>query len=131
GFIIGEEIIKRKIETGQSNVIGATLLSGVITALKTLQAHKIVIGTAHTSNINKLERRHFENAGFEVLNIHGLRLITSSELDNPDADVIFLSCGALWSVEVIQAIESRLGKPVITSNQASLWNCLGLAGIDD
>jgi maleate isomerase len=34
-------------------------------------------------------------------------------------------------VDVIQAIEDAVGKPAICSNQAMLWHCLRLAGIDD
>jgi maleate isomerase len=32
---------------------------------------------------------------------------------------------------VVDEIERQLGKPVICSNQAILWDCLRLAGIDD
>ena len=33
--------------------------------------------------------------------------------------------------EVIDQIEKKLGKPVITSNQAQMWSCLRRAGIED
>ena len=36
-----------------------------------------------------------------------------------------------WSVEIIDRLEQRTGKPVITSNQALAWDALRLAGIDD
>ena len=32
---------------------------------------------------------------------------------------------------IIEALEAALGRPVVTANQASLWRCLRLAGIDD
>ena len=34
-------------------------------------------------------------------------------------------------MEVIDEIEAVVDKPVVTSNQAMLWHCLRLAGIDD
>ena len=37
----------------------------------------------------------------------------------------------LRALEVVDEIESRAGKPVIYSNQAMIWHCLRLAGIDD
>jgi hypothetical protein len=40
-------------------------------------------------------------------------------IDRPDADALFISCGALRTVDVIQAIEDALGKPAICSNQAN------------
>ena len=52
-------------------------------------------------------------------------------LDRPDAEAIFVSCGALRTGEVIDEIEAATGKPCIASNQAMLWHCLRLAGIDD
>jgi maleate isomerase len=43
---------------------------------------------------------------------------------------VFLSCTSLPAVEVILRLEDRLGKPVITSNQALIWMALRLAGCD-
>jgi maleate isomerase len=52
-------------------------------------------------------------------------------IDRPDGDAMFISCGALRSTFVIERLESILRKPVIGSNQASMWHCLRLAGIGD
>src|SRR5690606_2270448 len=52
-------------------------------------------------------------------------------VDRPDAEALVICCGAMRAVDVIQEIEDELGKPVIASNQAMLWDCLRLAGIDD
>ncbi|MFZ0485780.1 MAG: hypothetical protein WAL83_02190 [Arenicellales bacterium] len=53
------------------------------------------------------------------------------EIDRPDADAIFLSCGGIRSLEVAAEIEEAADKPVITSNQAQFWSCLRRAGIRD
>jgi maleate isomerase len=37
----------------------------------------------------------------------------------------------LHTFELIEALELHLKKPVITSNQATIWNMLRLAGIND
>ena len=52
-------------------------------------------------------------------------------LDRPDADAIFISCGALRSLDIAAALEAQVGKPVVTSNQALAWDALRLAGIPD
>ena len=52
-------------------------------------------------------------------------------IDRPDADAVLISCGALRAIDVVDQIEQSLGKPVICSNQAMLWDCLRQAGIDD
>ena len=52
-------------------------------------------------------------------------------IDDPRADAVLLSCGALRSTDVIDRIEQKLGKPAICSNQAMLWDSLRTAGIND
>lgn len=52
-------------------------------------------------------------------------------LRRDEADAYFISCANISSIEVIDALERRLGKPVVTSNQAALWCALRAAGLDD
>lgn len=53
------------------------------------------------------------------------------EIDRPDADAIFLSCGGIRALEVAAEIEELTGKPVVTSNQGQMWSCLRRGGITD
>ena len=86
------------------------------------------------------------NKAFEVLEAHGMGLRHDTEMirvapdyivdyacaiDRPDAEAVLISCGALRAIDVVDRIEQTLGKPVICSNQAMLWDCLRLAGIED
>ena len=48
-----------------------------------------------------------------------------------DAEAVLISCGALRTLQVVEEIEQKLGKPVVCSNQAMIWECLRLAGVDD
>jgi len=145
-FVIGEDKIRQKIEQGRNGVRGTTLLTGVVSALEAVGAKRIAVGTAYTPDIDDLERAYFEARGFEISRIRGLNLLTDTEmnrvspaflarfaqsLDGPDVDAIFLSCGALRSLNIIDRVERLLGKPVLCSNQASFWHCLRLAGIED
>ena len=49
----------------------------------------------------------------------------------PQADGILISCGNLRTFEVIEALEIDTRLPVVTSNQAGLWQVLRMAGIKD
>ena len=49
----------------------------------------------------------------------------------PDAEGILISCGNLRTFEVIEPLETDTGLPVITSNQAGLWQALRLVGVKD
>jgi maleate cis-trans isomerase len=82
-------------------------------------------------------------AGFTVLHELGLGLesdaysaVTPEEWTKitkenmrPDADGYFLSCTNTRMIEAISNLEQDLGKPVISSNQATLWACLKKRGI--
>jgi len=45
------------------------------------------------------------------------------------ADGVLITGTGLRCVGLIAALEEALGRPVVTANQASLWRCLGLAGV--
>lgn len=145
-FVIGEETIKAKITAGRPRIRATTLLSGVAAALAALRVKRISVATAYTADINELEAAYFRENGYEVVSMEGLGLLTDADMnrvspdylaafarsvDRAEGDALFLSCGALRSTEIIGRLEAELGKPVIGSNQASMWNCLRLAGIKD
>ena len=49
----------------------------------------------------------------------------------PDtADGVLIVGTGLRCVGIVAALEAALGRPVVTANQASLWRCLRLTGID-
>ena len=48
--------------------------------------------------------------------------------DHPDAEAVLLPDTALHTVAWLEELEERLGKPVLTANQVSVWEGLRLAG---
>ena len=145
-LVIGEERVFAELKRGAPNAQATSLITGVIRALKQVGARRIVVATPYLDEVNQREVDYLEQAGFEVLSLCGLNLEKDSDMvrvapdyiaefalaqDHPDADAIFISCGALRTLDVIGEIESRAGKPAICSNQAMIWDCLRLAGIDD
>lgn len=55
----------------------------------------------------------------------------AQKADSTEAEAIILSCTDMRAVEAIERIEDILGKPVITSNQAMLYQALQMLGIND
>ena len=49
---------------------------------------------------------------------------------DPQSDGLVVACLNFRSHPVIDALEARIGKPVVTSTQAVLWHLLRLAGIN-
>ncbi|MGF6931016.1 maleate isomerase [Paraburkholderia sp. UCT70] len=145
-LVVGEKKVFTELSRGAPNAKTTSMVTAVIRGLRAVGAKRIVIGTPYLDEINVMEKEYLENEGFEVLAIHGLQLEKDSDmvrvtpetivdmalfLDRPDADAIFISCGALRSIEVIEEIERCTGKPVVTSNQAVAWDVMRLAGMLD
>lgn len=145
-LVIGETRVFAELNRGAPNARATSLITSVIRALNAVNARRITIATPYLDEINAKEAEYLTTAGFEILDIQGLKLERDSDmvrvapdfirdfalsLNRPDADAIFVSCGALRALDVVQQIEDAAGKPVIASNQAMLWDTLRLAGVDD
>ena len=145
-IVIGEERVFDEIRKGAPWAEPMCIFTGVVDALRAVGAKRIVVGTPYLDEINTAEAEFLAAKGFELLDIQGLNLETgiefgqvtpaywkkfALEIDRPDADAVFLSCGGIRALEVVPEIEAAIGKPVITSNQAQFWSCLRRAGIKD
>ena len=49
-------------------------------------------------------------------------------VDRPDADAVMLACGNWSTFGIVDRLEHDLGKPVLTTNQVSLWHALKMMG---
>ena len=45
-------------------------------------------------------------------------------MDLKEADALFVSCTALPVLQIIDRLEKKLNKPVLSSNQALIWDTL-------
>jgi maleate isomerase len=115
-----------------------TTAQAITEALRQLKIQKLVLVSPYVKQTNEHEVRYLEECGFHTVHEHGLSLdsdgyvaVTPEEWKNvtmensrPDADGYLLSCTNTRTIEVIDELERALNKPVITSNQATLWACL-------
>ena len=112
-----------------------TTSSAVAEALRTLGSRRIALYTPYPAELNDHEMEFLATHGVETVCAYGLGIsaaveiadVTSSELlDFIDAqpppagaDTIFISCTNLATFEVIEALESAYGLPVVSSNSAT------------
>src|SRR5438093_106967 len=70
-------------------------------------------------------------AGNQGINDHDPEEVVAfaSRVCRPDADALLCSCTAWRSVEAVAELERRTGKPVVTSNQASIWASFRALGV--
>lgn len=145
-LVIGEDRVFAELRKGAPTAKPTSLITGVMAALRAIGARRIAVATPYLDEINQREADYMTAAGFEIVNIQGLNLEKDSDMirvrpdfiaefaahvDRPDADALFISCGALRSIDVLDALEQKLGKRVISSNQAMMWDVLRRAGIND
>lgn len=145
-LLIGEDRVCDELKRGAPYAEPTTLITGVLRALKAMNITRVAVATPYLDEINHREAVYMTDAGFEITNIQGMNIEKDSDMirvrpefiadyaagvDTPDAEAVFISCGALRSIDVIDALEQRLGKPVVTSNQAMAWDTLRRAGVTD
>lgn len=131
-----EDVALAKRLTEQAGVPVVTMAGAITESARHLGMERVCVGAPYEQWLIDLLERYLRSAGFEVLRARGLghqanilyepekaiELAESAWV--PSADGIVLSCGNFRTLEVIDTIEARLGKPVITSNIAALWNVL-------
>ena len=112
----------------------------LVQALQAIGAKTIGFASPYVPNINDMAIDFLARSGIktiarsevqETLDNDGQGGLTPDRVyelgcgaEHKNADAIVLSCTDMRSVEVIDALEERLGKPVVTSNQAMLFTCL-------
>ena len=50
--------------------------------------------------------------------------------DVPEADAVLISCTGQKTADFISGLEEEIGKPVVTSNQATGWQALKMMGVE-
>ena len=124
-----------------------TTASAVVEALKLGEVSRVALLTSYPEEMTLKEVEFLETAvpGIKVVSHRPLGVGRGADLgdmepteayrqsriiDCSQADALFLS-GTNWrTVEVIEAIESDLGKPVFTANQVSMWAALRKLSIE-
>lgn len=138
---IGNDCIRELIQSVRPGVCVTNPVAAAQAAFGALKVKRLSILTPYTHAVNATIAQVFSSADAKVLNIAGfgfeddtaMTAISQADIEqaalavcHPDADVLFISCTALRSVDVITQLEAALGKPVVTSTQLLVWHCLKL-----
>jgi maleate isomerase len=127
-------------------VRATTTATAIRAAFDVLGARRIVLLTPYSQKTTDEEAEFLHAAGYAVLHAKGFALKGSDEYCatapqfwrerageavRPDADAYLFSCANISVFPVIEEIELKLGRPVVTSNQAVIWHALSLLGGSD
>jgi maleate isomerase len=140
GFAHEPQLIDRLASLTDTPAI--TAARAVLVALQHLGVKKLALGTPYPEAISAKGRIFWEAAGFDIVGYQRLAGVQNiydeneerayqlaRQANTPDAEAVLLSGTGLPTVGVLDALEQDLKKPVLSSNQASLWQALRLAGV--
>jgi maleate isomerase len=139
-----QELVKR-IEDA-SGVPGTTTMTAVLAALDALDAEKIAVATSYIQAVDDALANVLRASGRDVVAIKGMGILKSIDMGDLEpetnlqfarqmlqeaegAEACLLSCGNWRTLEAIEPLEEEFGIPVITSNQAGLWQMLQMSDI--
>ena len=143
--VMGYEKICSLIRATRPNIPVVTPITASLAALDRFNAKKLAVLTPYTDDVNSAIATHLEQYGKMICAFTSFRIEDNEvmaalppedilhgaiEADRPVAEALFISCTAIRALDVVERIEEAIGKPVVTANQAMIWQALRLSGCD-
>jgi maleate isomerase len=130
--------------SGVSGVPTVSVIASVRRAIAGRGARRVGVVTPYVDALNRPIRTSLEDDGVEVVAIAGLGIADNVEiaavpvericdfaertLRGRRIDLAFVSCTNFPAMSALPELERRLGRPVVTSNQAAIAATLALLG---
>ncbi|HVV13864.1 maleate cis-trans isomerase [Amycolatopsis sp.] len=114
-----------------------------VNAAKALGLKRVAVAASYPDDVAKLFVEFLGHGGIEIVSMSSEDIDTAAEVgrlspetvvglavsqDHPDADAVLIPDTAMRTLGVLGTIEERLGKPVLTANQVTIWEGLRLVG---
>ncbi len=144
--VMGYDTICERIHAVRPGVRVVTPITASLAALDSFSCNKLSVLTPYVEEVNRSIAEHLEAQGKEIcaftsFHIEDVELMAALpveaiyqaalEADRPEAEGLFISCTGIRAADVVERIEQSLGKPVVTANQAMVWQALRWSGCDD
>lgn len=142
--VIGNDRVAAAFATARPEAAAVTPSLALLAAASELDVSRIAVMTPYVPETTMPLIGLLETSGLEVVAAQCMGLeddgdmarivdddivAAAVEADDPRAQAVFLSCTSLPALELIEEIEARIGKPVLTSNQVCAWAMLRAAGL--
>ena len=139
----GYDSIKKKIELAKPEAKVTTPSTAATNALKKMNVSKVSIFTPYSKKLNDEVVNYFKkenfivtsNSYFDILNDADIAKIDPdylydviSKMNLGDAEAVFLSCTNLPALSILDKLEKKLNKVVLSSNQVLIWDTLKNVG---
>jgi maleate isomerase len=139
----GHDSIEKKVKLAKPKAKVTTPSTAAIKALKKLNIKNLSIFTPYSKKLNDEVVEYFRKEGFNITSNSYFDIESDSDIgkvdqnylydvlskiDLKDADALFVSCTALPVLPIIEKLEKKLDKIVLSSNQALIWDTLERIG---
>ena len=139
----GFEAIQKKIKDAKPEAIVTTPSTASIKALKKLNVNKVAIFTPYSKKLNDEVLDFFKKENFEIKANSYFNIESDIDIGKVDpnylyevlsnmnlngAEALFVSCTALPALSIINKLEEKLNKFVLSSNQTLIWDSLNAIG---
>ena len=135
----GYRSIEKKIKNAKPNTKVTTPSTAAIKALKKMKIKKISVFTPYPKKLNNEVIEFFKkekfiitsNSYFDIKSDIDIGKVDPeylfkvlSKMDHKNADALFVSCTALPVLSILDRLEKKIKKIVLSSNQALIWDTL-------
>lgn len=144
-FVYGPDGARDQIDqlASVAGVPASSTSAAFVDALAHLGITRVAVAASYPQEVATLFVDYLAAAGVEVVAMGSADIDTAAEVghlspeqvvelavsrDHPEAQTLLVPDTAMRTLAVIPELEYRLGKPVLTANQVTVWQALRLAG---
>ena len=140
---IGEDEVKKKIQLAKPGCYVTTPITSAIKAFEEMNAKKIALFTPYPESVNKTIIEYFNEKNINIISLSTFNIDLDEDIANvdpehlletlvklnlSDADALFISCTALPALEILEKVEKKIKKLVLSSNQTLIWDTIRSVG---
>ena len=135
----GYDLIKNKINLAKPEARVVTPSSAAVNALRKMNVKKVSIFTPYSEKLNNDVVDYFKSQNFTVTSNSYFDILYDNDIakvdpdylfevitkmDLGEAEAVFLSCTNLPALNIVDKLEKKLNKIVLSSNQVLIWDTL-------
>ncbi len=142
--IIGSERVTELVSSECDTKAVTNPVRALVAACEALSVSKLALLTPYTEAVSESLRTALSTHGIDTpvfgtfnepvetkvarIDPQSVRDAAISLGHDKGAEAVFMSCTNLRTFSILKDVETNLGKPALSSNQAFFWHLLGLAG---
>ena len=139
----GYDVIEKNVKLAKPEAKVTTPITSAIKALKAFNINKVSVFTPYTKSINDSVINYFNK---ENIAVNGLTYFdiesdldigkvdeeylfeVLSKINLEESEALFVSCTALPVLSIIDKLEKKMNKVILSSNQTLIWESLNAIG---